>query len=127
MVTMVSVRTLPVLSVTVPVMPPSVCCAWAQGIRRNGVQRDNAVRRATSAILLSMSDLVQVFKCSTGQPPMRFQRTLSAETVCSDGHTARQLTESTRVGRRMKAFVLVKISLAPIRYFYRGGEVRRQA
>src|SRR5882724_5833672 len=54
MVTSVSGRRLPVLSETVPVMPPKVFCALAYGARANDPSRVKAVRNAASPILLFM-------------------------------------------------------------------------
>src|ERR1700685_2129294 len=63
---------LPVLSVTVPVMPPRVCGARAYDVNPEFIHTDEAARIAMNAVLfsvsmsdLSMSDPVQVCKANS--------------------------------------------------------------
>src|SRR5882724_9004388 len=60
MVTSVSGRRLPVLSETVPVMPPKVFCALAYGASDNDPSRVKAMRNAASPILLFMRAPVNI-------------------------------------------------------------------
>src|SRR6267154_3531099 len=112
-VTTVSGSTPPVLSVTVPVMPPRVCCAWACEENANGIQKDAASARAASPVLLSISNLPQVYKCA------RADRPLSGQMACLPGPASRMSDDSTRVSYGIKVSLPVKISLGRIRYFYR--------
>src|ERR1700722_18126961 len=52
-VTLVSGKTPPVLSVTVPTIPPSVC-AWAQGAKVVGIHNDAATTKNTNLVWLSV-------------------------------------------------------------------------
>jgi hypothetical protein len=61
MVTRVPGKTLPVLSMTVPVTPPRVCCARAKGARAKSIPNEKAIKKKEFPIFQRMgTDLLGI-------------------------------------------------------------------
>src|SRR5882672_8929608 len=125
MVTSVSGRRLPVLSETVPVMPPKVFCALAYGASANDPSRVKAVRNAANPILLFMRAPINI--CDRRYHAILLVQCSQRRRLALLRRHVRLIPESTRGEGEIKGFRRMKISLTRIRYFYAEEEFYRES